>query len=162
MMAEKGYQSGANEAATRANITLTSMADLKVALSDELGMAKLQSMLNRVDTCRERYWEMSKPDRIALGLRPDVGVSGYRSTKVMDAVDFTARYALRRGFPISYDRQLAAILYQSGGSDLECGSDEPDAITDAMALHEVLDAEIDELETRLDQAEAVLRAREDK
>lgn len=158
MMAESGYQSGAVEAASRTNITLSSIAELEGQLSEEIGAIRLRSMLDRVDSCRMRYWEISKADRIALGLRPDVGVDGYRSTTVIAAVDFTARYALRRGFPIRYDRRLAALLYNSGGSDLDCGNDQDGAIADGIALHRVLEAEIRELEARLDRAEAVLGA----
>ena len=163
MMAESGYQSGTFEAANRTNMTLTSIADLKVTLSAELGMAKLRSIADRVDSCRERYWEISKRDRIALGLRPEVGTIGYSGVTVMAAVDFTARHALRRGFPIKYDRQLAALLANSGGgSDLEVGSDEDGAITNPTALHEVLAKEIGDLEARLDRAESVIHAREDE
>ena len=54
MMAESGYQSGTFEAANRTNITLTSIADLKVALSEELGMVMLRSIAERVESCRER------------------------------------------------------------------------------------------------------------
>ncbi|MCY3814371.1 MAG: restriction endonuclease [Gammaproteobacteria bacterium] len=162
MMAESGYQSGAIEAARLTNVTLTSIAALKVTLSEEIGMAMLRSMLERVDSCRDRYWEMSKEDRIALGLRPDVLTDGYRSVQVMDAVDATARHALHRGFPLKYDLQLAALVGSTGGSDLKCGTDDEGAITNAIALCEVLETEIGELEHRLKHAEAVIHARESK
>ena len=160
MMAESGYQSGAVEAAMLTNITLTSIADLKVILSVEIGMAKLRSILERVDSCRDRYWIMSKEDRIALGLRPDVLTDGYRSTQVMDAVDATARHALHRGFPLKYDVQLAVLVAGTGGSDLECGPEDEGAITNAIILCELLEAEIGELEERLEQAESTIHARE--
>ena len=163
MMAESGYQSGAVEAARLTNITLTSIADLKVTLSEELGMTMLRSMLERVDSCRDRYWEISKADRIALGLRPDVMTDGYRSTTVMAAVDATARHALHRGFPIRYDRQLAALVASTGGgSDLECESDDDGAITNAIALCKALEMEIGELEARLEQAESVIHMRKEE
>ena len=160
MMAESGYQSGAVEAARHTNITLTSMADLKVSLSEEIGMAKLRSILERVDSCRDRYWEMSKENRIALGLRPDVFTDGYNGRQVMDAVDATARHALHRGFPLKYDLVLAALVGSTGGSDLECDPDDEGAIANAITLCEVLDTEIGELEDRLEKAESVIHARE--
>ena len=160
MMAESGYQSGTLEAANRTNITLTCIADLKMTISVEVGIVKLRSIADRVDSCSERYWEISKEDRIALGLRPEVSIFGYSGATVIAAVNFTARYALRRGFPIKYDRELAAFLSNSGGgSDLEAGSDEEGAITNPMALFQVLEKEIGELEGRLDRAESVLDAR---
>ena len=160
MMAENGYQSGTVEAARLTNITLTSIADLKAALSEEIGIAMLRSIIERVDSCRDRYWEMSKEDRIALGLRPDVFANGYSSTQVMDAVDATARQALHRGLPLKYDQQRAALVANTGGLDLECGTDDKGAITNISALCEVLESEIGELEDRLEQAESVIRARE--
>ena len=160
MMAESGYQSGTFEAARHTNITLTSIAGLKAPLAEELGKAMLRSILERIESCRERYWAMSKTDRIALGLRPDVGVGSYSSVQVMAAVETTARHALRRDFPIKYERQRAALLANSAvGSDLEAGIDGDGAITNPTALHEVLENEIGDLEARLDRAEAVIHAR---
>ena len=63
MMAESGYQSGIFEATRHTNITLTSIADLKATLAEELGKAMLRSILERIESCRERYWAMSKTDR---------------------------------------------------------------------------------------------------
>lgn len=71
-MAEGGYQSGALEASRYANITLTSLKDLKETLAYEVGTMKLRSILDRVASSRDRYWSISKSDRIDLGLRPPV------------------------------------------------------------------------------------------
>ena len=157
MMAESGYQSGTFEAARHTNITLASIADLRASLAEELGKARLRSIVERTGSCRERYWAISKKDRIDLGLRPEIGVAGYSSVQVIEAVETTAGHALRRGFPIKYDRLLAALSAHSGGSDLECDSDEEGALTAPAALAEVLEEEIDELEGRLDLAESALR-----
>lgn len=162
MMAESGYQSGAFEATRHTNITLTSIADLNATLAEERGNSMLRSILERVETCRERYWAMSKTDRIALGLRPEVGFVGYSSVQVMSAVKFTAGYALRRGFPIRYDKQLAAFSSTSSGRELECGADEEGALANSTALSEVLEAEIGELEGRLDRAESALLGQRDR
>jgi len=68
-MAESGYQSGALEAAASANVMLTSLADLKELVAHELGVQKLESILDRGESCNERYWAM-RIYRIDHGLRP--------------------------------------------------------------------------------------------
>ena len=159
MMAENGYQSGAVEAANRTNITLTSIAELQEISSEELGAVKLRSILERVETCRDRYWAIDKSNRIALGLRHDAGTIGYSGATVIAAVEFTAGHALRSGFPIGYDRQLAAISSFAGsGRDLQATSDD-EAITNSVDLYVVLDREISDLEARLNVAERILRER---
>lgn len=161
MMAENGYQSGAVEAANRTNITLSSIAELQETLSEELGAVKLRSILERVEVCRDRYWAIDKPDRIALGLRHDVGTIGYSGATVITAVELTAGHALGSGFPIRYDRQLAAISSFAGSRrDLKVTNDE-EAITNSADLYVVLDGEISDLEARLNVAERILRERAD-
>src|SRR5438477_2734291 len=108
MMAEKGYQSGALEAARRTNILLTSLADLKETLRFELGISRLKTLLARVELCRSRYWNIGKGDRIDHGLRPDTGEVGYSAARVIDAVDHTLLRALTRGFPVKYDQLESA------------------------------------------------------
>jgi restriction system protein len=71
IMAERGYQSGALEAARLANVMLTSLADLRETLGYELGMAQLRALVPRVNQCRDRYWAMSKTHRLEHGLRPE-------------------------------------------------------------------------------------------
>jgi hypothetical protein len=74
-MAESGYQSGALEAALLANVTMAFITDLKETLAYELGVEKLRSVVDRAESCRERYWAVSKFDRIEFGLRPAPGAS---------------------------------------------------------------------------------------
>ena len=159
MIAENGYQSGAFEAASFTNVTLSSIGDLKDTLSDEFRTAKLLSILTRLESCRDRYWAMNKPDRIELNLRPEVFTVGYSGANVIRAVTFTVHQAISRGVPIKYDRNLAALLSVGGrGSALEAQSDDLD-IQSMADLCEVLESEVSELEARLDVAEAILRAR---
>jgi hypothetical protein len=159
IMAESGYQSGALEASRLANVTLTSIADLKETLAYEIGMAKLRSLPDRVESCRERYWAISKSDRIDLDLRPDVAAIGYSGYDVIAAVDYTVRQAFYRGFPIKYDRTTAALSVFGGRSGDPVDATEKCAIGEPSALYDVLDAELSELERRLKAAESVLRER---
>ena len=52
------------------------------------------------------------------------------------------------------------VASTGGGSDLECGTDDEEAITNAIALCEVLETEVGELEDRLEHAESVIHARD--
>lgn len=159
IMAESGYQSGALEAARLANVLLSSLADLNETLAYELGMSQLKALFARVDSCRERYWEIGKEDRIDLGLRPDVGVPGFSSTGVMDAVFHTAQRAMLDGFPISYNRTLAALSAVSGGGRIPIQPGDENVFRTPTELFRVLDAELSEVEQRLDAAEAALKQR---
>lgn len=159
MMAEGGYQSGALEAALFANVMLTSIAELRERLAFEIGMVKLRSIRRRVASCRERYWAINKSDRIDFELRPEVGAPGYMGDSVILAVEFTERQATLRGFPIRYERTWAALSARAGSAEDIVNPEDEDAIHDPFELYEVLDAELSELERRLDAAEAVLRSR---
>lgn len=50
LMAEKGYQSGALEAAHLTNVTLTSLADLRETLAYDLGLSQLKSLARTSDS----------------------------------------------------------------------------------------------------------------
>ncbi len=159
IMAESGYQSGALEAARLANVTLTSLADLKETLAYEVGMAQLKALLVRTDSCRERYWHISKEDRIDLGLRPNVGIPGFSARIVMDAVAHTAQRAMFDGFPISYNQSLAALSAVSDFGRIPINPDDKNVFNTPMELFSVLDAELSEVELRLDASEAALKKR---
>lgn len=161
IMAESGYQSGALQAARNANVMLTSLADLMETLAYEVGMAQLKAITVRVESCRDRYWSISKSDRIDLNLRPDAGFLGYSGDVVIKAVDHTVRQAIFVGFPIVYNRTMAALSGFAGGSLDPVDPDHEAALHTPSELFEVLDAEINELEQRLDNAEAGLRQGQD-
>lgn len=158
IMAERGYQRGALEAARFANVLLTSLADLRETLAYEVGMAGLASLPARLDLCRERYWSIGKYDRIDLGLRPDVMMDGFSGDMLMKAVEHTLRRALH-GFPLAYDREWAALAFHGGADTPEAAAGDPRACASPAELFTVLDAELRELEGRLDVAEAHLRER---
>ena len=150
---ENGFQSGALAAARNTNIELVSLGDLREIVGFEIGKAKLWSIFERANLCADRYWELDKDHRIEQKLRPESGDFGYSGYMVFRAVEFTARQALLRGFPISYDRISASILATTGSGrdivDLARGT----VFSTPEALIEVLCAEIEELEHRLNRAE---------
>jgi restriction system protein len=163
MMAEGGYQSGALEAARLSNTTLGSLQDLRETLAYDLGMAKLDGLWIRCDAGRQRYWAIDKEDRIEFGLRPDTGALGYSGNTVVNAVEGTLHLSRSRGFPIVYERSWSA-LNSYGGSTLDWSDAPADAaVCDSpIALFEVLDRELGELEQRLDACETELKARAKK
>ncbi len=156
MMAEGGYQSGALQAARFANVVLACLADLRETLAYEVGLASLASLDARIDRCRDRYWAISKQDRIDHDLRPDVGAGGYMGDAVVKAVEYTLRQALLRGFPVIYDRTYAALAAYGGGRFDLVDPDDDHAVGTPAELFAILDRELRELETRLDAAEAAL------
>jgi restriction system protein len=160
LMAESGYQSGALETARLTNVVLTSLADLKETLAYEIGMAKLNMLLTRADRCRNRYWAINKYDRIELGLRPEAPAIGYSGDLVIRAVEYTVHQVMLSGFPISYDRTLAAALSYGGGRRDPVDPGSANAVATPSALFDVLNAELVELEQLLDEAERALAKRD--
>ena len=158
IMAENGYQSGALEASRFANIVLTSIAALRETLGFELGTVRLNTIVRRVESYRVRYWAISKQERIALGLRTDAE-PGYSGATVINAVANTARHAMLAGFPIAYERMLASIAHLSGWYDPQETASGVRMCHTPSELCEVLDAELHELELRLEAAEASLASR---
>jgi restriction system protein len=143
LMAERGFQRGAVEAAELTNVRLTSLAELSQTAGHAIGLAQLRALQERVDACKARYWALPKDHRIAHGLRPDVAAPGYSGTAVMEAVQSGLNGAFRGQFPVKYDDLVMAVHpeYCPPG-------DSPEEL--AKGLQRLMD----ELEARLDAAEA--------
>ncbi|GEM_PF-4761421 len=156
IMAESGYQSGALQAARLSNTTLTSLQDLKETLAYEVGIAHLDSLWIRCESCRERYWSIPKGDRVNLGLRPDAGGFGYSGDVVIRAVEGTLQEVRSRGFPIAYDRTYRALNSYGGGTRARTDALVGTVCENPSDLFDVLDAEMRQLEARLDASEAEL------
>jgi restriction system protein len=150
LMAEKGFQSGALEAAQLTNVQLTSLADLKVSASHALGMAELRVIQERVDQCRIRYWRLSKDTRIKYGLRQPFNViGGYTGVEVLQIADYVLNYAFSRGFPIIDDGTNIWVR------DL-VADDPSDLAKTPVELIENLEPLIADLEQRLDAVYAAI------
>ena len=157
MLAENGFQSGALEAACYTNISLVSLDQLRDIVAYETGRAKLLSIVDRADSCADRYWEIDKQDRIEHGLRPYMGGPKYMGDVVFKAVGLTARQALIGGFPIIYDEFLAVVVAMTGRMSYLVEENGHDAIETPSELYEILDGELSELESRLEDAEVALQ-----
>lgn len=138
LMAENGFQSGARDAAELTNVRLTSVAEVRDSAAYTLGIASLRSLQERVDKCKERYWNLSKDVRIEYGLRHDVGIPGFSARVMLDTANAALGCAFRGIFPPVYDGHHG--LYDEIGVAAES----------PVELFEVLNPLIAQLENHLD------------
>jgi hypothetical protein len=143
LMAESGFQAGSVEAAQLTNVTLTSLAQLRVDAGHDIQMMRVGELQDRVDGAQQRYWRMDKAFRIAHGLRPEVGSTGYSVAAVTTACHSILAAAARGRFPGEPDLATLVIF-----PDL---LSRPFALSDAVAAVELA---ITEVESRLEAAEA--------
>jgi hypothetical protein len=107
LLSEAGFQSGAIEAATLTNVRVTSLADVRGTARSEVLSMRLRELYDRVEACREKYWDIPKTERIEHGLRPQVGTWGYSTINVLDlAVDLLMK-AFRGTYPIRSETVVA-------------------------------------------------------
>lgn len=147
LMAERGFQSGALQASRSTNVLLTSLAEMTEILEFEIGMTRLRALPARIDSCRDRYWDIPKGERIERGLRPQVGSDGYSGDLIIRAVEHTLHRAIFRGFPVYYDRMMSALSAFGDSRDVIKPDSMP--IESPSQLFEILNAEIPELESHL-------------
>ncbi len=139
LLAEKGFQSGASEAAALTNVHLTSLANARQATRNEVFGLRLTELYDRVQQARDRYWQIPKDVRIEHGLRPQVGASGYSGSAAIEL----AEELLRKGFRGSYPFDIEHLSrYALPGF--------PETIEAVEELFEHLDPMVGELEDRLD------------
>ncbi len=103
LLSESGFQSGAEEAATLTNVHTTSLAHLTNSAASEVHAMQLRNLYDRVEAASELYWSISKEDRIALELRPDVGFCGYSGARVVERARDLLTKAFRGNYPITGD-----------------------------------------------------------
>lgn len=108
LLSETGFQSGAIEAATLTNVHATSLAEVRKSASKEIMSMRLRELYDRIEECREHYWNIPKKDRIEYGLRPEVGDhAGYSGAKVIDLAYDLLSKAFRGTFPIKSETPAA-------------------------------------------------------
>lgn len=104
ILCEKGFQSGAVEAANLTNVRVTSLAALAVSSKDAIYAVRLRELYDRTELSRERYWDIPKQVRIEKGLRPDVGgASMYSGARVIEFSREILARAFRGNYPIQVD-----------------------------------------------------------
>lgn len=143
LLSEGGFQSGAIEAATLTNVRVTSLADVRGTASTEILSMRLREFYDRIELCRERYWNIPKEARIEHGLRPPVLAIGYSGNQVIDLVSDLLPKAFRGSYPIV--SETIAALTMPGF---------PRQFATAEDLVAIIGPMIDELEARLTEGEA--------
>jgi restriction system protein len=103
LLSESGFQSGAIEAANLTNVHVTSLVDLRGTASAEITAMRLKEIFDRIEACRERYWNIPKEARIGSGLRPDVGEVGYSSVQLIEFSSELIKRAFRGSYPFEID-----------------------------------------------------------
>lgn len=73
LLCEAGFQTGAIEAANLTNVQVTSLASLSIETRQDISAMRLRELYDRVEQSNDRYWELDKPYRKAVELRPDLG-----------------------------------------------------------------------------------------
>jgi len=145
LLAENGFQSGAAEAAALTNVHLTSLTEARREARAEVFGMRLTEMYDRIEVCRERYWEIPKRVRIEHGLRPDVAEGGYSGAAVISLVEDVLRKAFRASYPLEIDYMWKHAV--PGTASLV------NSVEEVIALLEPI---VHELESRLDGCVAAM------
>jgi hypothetical protein len=99
----------------------------------------LRELFDRVEACRERYWNIPKERRINCGLRPDVGAGGYAGDQVIDLCSELLARAFRGSYPIELDSPAGLLIAGVGRQFSEVGE-----------VLSFVEAKTTELENRID------------
>ncbi len=110
ILCEKGFQSGALEAARLTNVQATSLAALRQSATEEVLAMRMRELFDRTAQCRERYWAISKQERIDRGLRPDSPESGYSGQLVVECAEHVLAKALRAVYPMTCDDMYTHVV----------------------------------------------------
>ena len=138
LLSEAGFQSGTIEAATLTNVHVTSLADVRKTASNEIMSMRLRELYDRIEACRERYWNIPKQTRIKHDLRPDLGDVGYSGVHVIELAGDLLSKAFRGTYPVESE-SLAAL----------CTPGFPRKFATAEELVSFVEPMIDDLETKL-------------
>lgn len=111
ILSESGFQSGAHEAASLTNVRLTSFAEVREIARDSFIAMRLRELFDRVEACRERYWNISKNDRIEAGLREEVGGFGYSGKRAIDFCSELLTRAFRGTYPFQNDSLETVVRF---------------------------------------------------
>lgn len=139
ILSESGFQSGAEEAANLTNVQLTSLDEVRETARDSFNAMRLRELYDRVEMCRERYWNISKLDRIEAGLRPESNGYGYSGARAIDCCSELLARAFRGTFPFQSD---SLEIYARFGNDKSFESPEE--------IIQIVEGLTEELEGRLD------------
>ena len=138
LLCEAGFQSGAIEAANLTNVQVTSLENVRLTAGGDISAMRLRELYDRLEACRTQYWEIPKRERIAKGLRHDVGDWGYSGAYTIELCNELITRAFRGTYPFAPDSLHALVAF---GKDKRFQSPE-----EVIATIEPL---VEELETRI-------------
>jgi hypothetical protein len=145
LLCESGFQAGAIEAANLTNIQVTSLDALSIDTRQDISAMRLRELYDRIEQCNDRYWELDKPYRKKVGLRPDLAEIGYSGARVVEFSRELLSRAFRGLYPIDVGYSATMIR--------ECL---PSVYEDIEAVIGVVEALTVDLEAKLDSAYAGL------
>lgn len=103
LLCEAGFQSGAVEAANLTNVQVTSLEHVRATAGGDISAMRLRELYDRIEVCRQQYWDIPKNLRIDHGLREDVGVYGYSGARVVELCLDLVTSAFRGTYPFQTD-----------------------------------------------------------
>lgn len=115
LLSESGFQSGSYEAAQMTNIQLTSLANLKSSSSKKIYAMRFGELLERVISCKDRYWNLSKSVRIEYCLRPEFYEHEFYGDSIIKYLSDVLSRSLKNDFPIYSQDPWAFFLYEKYG-----------------------------------------------
>jgi hypothetical protein len=138
LLSESGFQSGAIEAASLANVVVTSLAEARVKSEHDVNAMRLRDFFDRVEICKKRYWDLPKGVRIEQGLRPDCGDIGYSGNTVITAIEELLMSGIRGKYPYAADTMGCRALSL------------PASVASSTHLLQIIGPLLTDLESRLD------------
>ncbi len=139
LLSESGFQSGAFEAANLTNIELTSLANMRENASHSIYAMRLRDLYDRVNICKDRYWEIPKSKRIEFGLRAEWYEHDYSGARVINMCINLLTRAFRGIYPFQSEDLEA---FRQFGKDKYF--DSPKEVV------ELVESQVSELEVKLD------------
>ena len=147
LLSESGFQSGAIEAANLTNIQVTSIEDINKSAADSIYAMRLRDLYDQVSDCKDRYWDISKKDRIEFGIRSDVGEYGYSGMRMLEMCTDLLSRAFRGVYPFKSESLQTLV---------ELGKDKQ--FESPQEIVEIVSEKITELKVKLEVYENVKKA----
>lgn len=116
--------------------------------SNSINAMRLRDLYDRVDICKERYWNISKDERIRYGLRSEVyGPMGYSGMRVIEMCTDLLSKAFRGIY--SFQSESLQVYVEFGKEKL---------FESAEEIVELVNQKTVELEGKLDHYATVISA----
>ena len=143
LLSESGFQSGAIEAANLTNVQLSSLVNLQGNSINSINAMRLRDLFDRVGICKERYWEISKSQRIECGLRAEWYEHDYSGDRVIEMCIDLLTKAFREIYPFKSENIQCYLTF---------GKDK--VFNNSTEVIELIDEKVVELEGKLDACES--------